>query len=168
MTPETPDERSPGRDWALPLRVIVGVAFSVIVVLTISQIFFRFVLDSPLVWSEELVRLLVVWMTFIGAAVICWDGGHLSVDVLFVRLPSGARRALRIFNCIVALLFLGALVWFSIPLVELTMHVTIGAMDLPEAAYRVPATIGGCLMIVFVVMRILLRWPRDPDNDSVM
>jgi hypothetical protein len=32
----------------------------------------------------------------------------------------------------------------------------------------VPATIGGCLMIVFVVLRILLRWPRDPDNDSVM
>ena len=142
--------------------------------LTISQIFFRFVLDSPLVWSEELVRLLVVWMTFIGAAVICWDGRHLSVDVLFVRLPAAARRALRIFNCIVALVFLGTLVWYSIQIVELTMHVTIGAMDLPEAAYRVPATIGGVLMIAFIVLRILLRWPRerglaaDPDNDSVM
>ncbi len=156
------------------MRIIVGAAFATIVVLTISQIFFRFVLDSPLVWSEELVRLLVVWMTFIGAAVICWDGRHLSVDVLFVRLPGGARRVLRIFNCTVALLFLGILVWFSIPIVELTMHVSIGAMDLPEAAYRVPATIGGALMILFIVLRILLRWPRakwmaaDSDNDSVM
>ena len=152
----------------------MGAAFSIIVILTISQIFFRFILDSPLVWSEELVRLLVVWMTFIGAAVICWDGRHLSVDVLFVRLPARARRALRIFNCIIALLFLGILVWFSIPIVELTMHVTIGAMDLPEAAYRVPATIGGVLMIVFVVLRIVLRWPRarglaaDSGDDSVM
>ena len=113
-------------------------------------------------------------MTFIGAAVICWDGRHLSVDVLFVRLPASVRRALRIFNCAVALVFLGVLVWFSIAIVELTMHVSIGAMDLPEAAYRVPATIGGGLMIVFIVLRILLRWPRnkwlapDPDNDSAM
>ena len=68
----------------------------------------------------------------------------------------------------------GVLVWFSIASVELTMHVSIGAMDLPEAAYRVPATIGGGLMIVFIVLRILLRWPRnkwlapDPRNDSAM
>ena len=54
------------------------------------------------------------------------------------------------------------------------MHVSIGAMDLPEAAYRVPATIGGILMIVFIVLRALLRWPRpdwttdDAQKDSVM
>lgn len=162
------------RDWALPLRILVGMAFSAIVILTISQIFFRFVLDSPLIWSEELVRLLVVWMTFIGAAVICWDGRHLSVDVVFVRLPGKVRRALRIFNCTVALGFLSILVWYSIPLVGLTMNVSIGAMDLPEATYRAPAMIGGGLMIVFIVLRIWLRWPTegpvsaDSENDSVM
>ena len=173
-TPNSQNDKPAGRDWALPLRIIVGLAFAAIVFLTIAQIFFRFVLNSPLVWSEELVRLLVVWITFLGAAVICWDGRHLSVDVLFVRLPSGLRRVLRIFNCIVALIFLVVLVWYSLPVVELALHVGIGAMDLPEAVYRVPATVGGVLMIVFVVLRILLRWPRphwkvdDPDRDSVM
>lgn len=156
------------------MRIIVGAAFATIVALTITQIFFRFALNSPLVWSEELVRLLVVWMTFIGAAVICWDGRHLSVDVLFVRLPARVRRTLRIFNCIVALLFLGVLVWYSIPIVQLTLAVNIGAMDLPEGIYRVPATVGGVLMILFILLRIWLRWPRpgwiadDSDNDSVM
>ena len=62
----------------------------------------------------------------------------------------------------------------AVPVVELALHVGIGAMDLPEAVYRVPATVGGVLMIVFVILRILLRWPRphwkadDPDRDSVM
>ncbi len=152
----------------------MGVVFSAIVILTIAQIFFRFALNSPLVWSEELVRLLVVWMTFIGAAVICWDGRHLSVDVVFTRLPAKVRRALRLLNCLIALCFLAFLVWYSIPIVELSMYVTIGAMDLPEAAYRVPATIGGSLMIFFIVLRIFLRWPRrgwmtdTADDDSVM
>ncbi len=172
--PVTDQDKDRWRDWALPLRIIVGSVFATIVVLTIAQIFFRFVLNSPLVWSEELVRLLVVWMTFIGAAVICWDGRHLSVDVLFVRLPKKLRRALRLFNCAVALGFLSFLVWYSIPIVELSMYVSLGAMDLPEAIYRVPATIGGILMIVFIFLRIFLRWPRpgwttdNAEKDSVM
>jgi len=172
--PKPQDEELSGRDWALPLRILVGLAFASIITLTIAQIVFRFALNSPLVWSEELVRLLVVWMTFIGAAVICWDGRHLSVDVAFVRLPGRLRRVLRIINCTIALGFLIVLVWYSIPLVELSMHVEIGAMDLPEAVYRVPATIGGGLMFVFIILRILLRWPRpywkddESDGKSVM
>jgi TRAP-type C4-dicarboxylate transport system permease small subunit len=31
-------------------------------------------------------------MTFVGAAVVCWDGRHLNVDVIFVRLLPAARR----------------------------------------------------------------------------
>lgn len=173
---ERPDhnEGQAPRDWALPLRIIVGCAFATVVTLTIAQIFFRFVLDSPLVWSEELVRILVVWMTFLGAAVICWDGRHLSVDVAFVRLPPRLRRGLRVFNTAVALVFLAVLVWYSIPLVELAMYVTIGALDLPEAVYRVPATVGGVLMILFVVLRVALRWRRpgstagDAGDNTVM
>jgi TRAP-type C4-dicarboxylate transport system permease small subunit len=157
--------KASGIDWALPLRIIVASTFAVIVTLTIAQVFFRFVLDSPLVWSEELVRLLLIWMTFIGAAVVCWDGRHLNVDVLFVRLPAPARRALRLVNVVLAVAFLAILAWGGWPLVELGHWVEIGALDLPESYYRVPAIIGGVLMILFILLRALLRWKKpSPDG----
>ena len=62
----------PPVDLAFPLRLVVGAGFGVIVVLTIAQVIFRFVLDSPLVWSEELARLLLVWVTF---SAVPWSAG---------------------------------------------------------------------------------------------
>ena len=88
---EQRDPRRRARDFALPLRSLVGLTFATIVSLTIAQVFFRFALDDPLIWSEELVRILVIWMTFVGAAVVCWDGRHLNVDVTFIRLPPATR-----------------------------------------------------------------------------
>ena len=52
-TPDPKPAKRRFRDVALPLRILVGVAFATIVTLTIAQVFFRFVLNSPLVWSEE-------------------------------------------------------------------------------------------------------------------
>lgn len=158
-------DKAAGIDWAQPLRIFVGIVFATIVALTIAQVFFRFALDSPLVWSEELVRLLLIWMTFIGAAVVCWDGRHLNVDVLFVRMPAGARRALRLINVSLAVAFLAILVWGGWPLIELAHWVEIGALDLPESYYRVPAIIGGVLMILFILLRAFLRW-KKPSSDG--
>lgn len=152
------------RDFALPLRILVGIAFATIVTLTIAQVAFRFILNSPLVWSEEVVRILLVWMTFIGAAVVCWDGRHLNVDVLYNRLPTGLRRAMRIFNAIVGIGFLAALAWYSIPLLEIGWYVGSGALDLPDTVLRAPAFVGGILMIVFILLRWFYRRPRESDT----
>lgn len=152
------------RDFALPLRIVVGIAFATIVTLTIAQVAFRFVLNSPLVWSEEVVRILLVWMTFIGAAVVCWDGRHLNVDVLYNRLPTGLRRVMRVFNAIVGIGFLAALAWYSIPLMEIGWYVGSGALDLPDTVLRAPAFVGGLLMIVFILLRWFYRRPRESDR----
>lgn len=155
------DPRRRARDLALPLRILVGLAFATIVTLTIAQVFFRFALDDPLIWSEELVRILVIWMTFVGAAVVCWDGRYLNVDVVFIRLPPAARRVVRRVNALLAIGFLAILVWYSWALVEIGWYVEIGALDLPDTVYRSPATVGGVLMIAFILLRWFYRRRAD-------
>ena len=163
-----PQKERGWRDYALPLRILVALTFATIVTLTIAQVFFRFVLDSPLVWSEELVRILLVWMTFIGAAVVCWDGRHLNVDVLFIRMNPGFRKFLRGANVVLAVIFLGLVIWGGYPLIELAHYVEIGALDLPESYYRIPGLIGAGLMILFIILRAVFRWKSTsdkPDDD---
>lgn len=155
-------------DLAFPLRIIVGGLFGAIVVLTIAQVFFRFVLDSPLIWSEELSRLFLVWVTFLGAAVVCWDGTHLSVDTVFSKIPIKARRWLRAFNALVVLGLLFILVDTSIIMVQIEHITTLGSLDIPASVLRAPATVGGGLMIFFIVMRWVYRlgigpWLRGDD-----
>jgi TRAP-type C4-dicarboxylate transport system permease small subunit len=167
MPPDEAGQAPPrGPDLALPLRVVVGVAFITIVVLTLAQIFFRFVLDAPLIWSEELVRLLIVWVTFIGAAVVAYDGRHLNVDVAFQLFPPGLKRVVRWINLAVALAFLAALAWFSLRLIRIEGMTDMGALPLSYAWIRLPALVGGVLIVAYLLLR-RFTGRGDPDRDAL-
>ncbi len=113
------DAGRPARDLFLPLRFAITLALIAIVVLTLAQIFCRFLLDAPLIWSEELARILIVWMTFIGAAVVCWDGRHLNIDVGFGALPLVAKNIVRIINAALSVGFCILLISPTLRLVKI-------------------------------------------------
>lgn len=144
-------------DLALPLRVVAATAFLCVILLTIAQVFFRFALDAPLIWSEELSRLLIVWITFIGAAVVCWDGRHLNVDVGFELLPPKIRRLVRMLNAIIACGFLAMLVEPTLRLVKIENFSELGALELPSGIVRLPVAIGAVLMIAAIALRLTYR-----------
>lgn len=148
-------------DLAFPLRVIAGTLFCIIVVLTIAQVFFRFVLGSPLVWSEEIARACVVWVTFLGAAVVCWDGTHLNVDVFFRKIPQRFLPWVRDFNALVGVAFLGAVVYYGLPLVAISNRHLVGSLDLPLSVIRSSGVVGAILMILFIVLRRFYRRPAE-------
>jgi TRAP-type C4-dicarboxylate transport system permease small subunit len=54
---------------------------------------------------DEIVELLMAWMTFLGAALLCGEGSLYRVDVLVGRLPLGAARLLGIGVRLATLLF---------------------------------------------------------------
>lgn len=46
------------------------------------QVFTRYVLLSPLSWTEEVARYVFVWASFLGAAVLVGRGEHFSIDLI--------------------------------------------------------------------------------------
>ncbi|GAB5374703.1 MAG: hypothetical protein AcusKO_11650 [Acuticoccus sp.] len=167
MDREATDGAPPRRilDLALPFRIVVAMAMIAVVILTLAQIFCRFVLNAPLIWSEELSRLLVVWMTFIGAAVVCWDGRHLNIDVLFGLLPRAVKHVVRIFNALISIGLLIILVEPTMRLVEIENFAELGALELPSGIVRLPVAIGAVLMVLAIAGRLLYRRRRAAPDD---
>jgi TRAP-type C4-dicarboxylate transport system permease small subunit len=58
------------------------------------SVVFRYVLNSPLAWTEELASLLFAWLTFVGAYVGFRSRSHIAIDTLVIFLPENARRFL--------------------------------------------------------------------------
>lgn len=152
-------------DLALPLRILVGIMFLTIVILTLVQVFARYILNSPLLWSEELARLLLVWVVFLGGAVVCWDGRHLNVDTFFSRSSGRVRVAMRALNALIALIFLAVLAWSSLPLIEIEWIINMGSIPISMSFVRIPALVGGILMIVYILLRWFYRIPREKKAD---
>jgi len=51
------------------------------------QIFFRFVLNNSLTWSEELARFMFIWMTFLSIGFCLKDGISLKIDTIIAVFP---------------------------------------------------------------------------------
>ena len=71
--------------WA----VFLLAALTVIVCL---GVFFRYVLNSSLVWYDEFASYLLVWLTFYGAVVAHYQRRHIAFELFVDKLAPGARR----------------------------------------------------------------------------
>ncbi|WP_299980715.1 TRAP transporter small permease [Desulfobacula sp.] len=65
--------------------LIFGLGFTMTIVVAV-QVFFRYVLNHSLFWSEELARFLLVWLTFLGASSAYYRKVNPGVDFLYAKL----------------------------------------------------------------------------------
>ena len=90
--------------------IVIAVSFSAIVIILGMQMLLR-VLGSPTMWSEEVCRYLFIWLLFLGGAQAFSKGGHLVVDVIFVRFPRRMQLILMFVYYIVIAVFSGYLLY---------------------------------------------------------
>ena len=57
-------------------------------------VFFRYVLNDSLSWTEEIAKYLLVWLAFVGSPLALRHGGHIAVEVLPNLLPARPRHLL--------------------------------------------------------------------------
>ena len=116
-------------------RAVISGLMASIVLLTLAQVLFRYVLNSPLGWSEELSRYAFVWVTFVGAAVLLRRrDGHPAVDSLHQSVGPRARQAidaLSRFAVVVASLSVSA---GGLRLLSLQWHELSPSIEVPMAA----------------------------------
>ena len=71
------------------LSVALIAAYTVLVLL---QVFFRYVLNQPLFWAEEVVRYGLVWSVMLGSALVAHERGHVRIEVIGAFVGERGRR----------------------------------------------------------------------------
>ena len=78
------------------VKFIDETAFSVfataLVFLAFIAVIFRFIINDPITWAEEVEMILIVWSVFFGASAAFREKGHLVVDLLYDRFPVKLRK----------------------------------------------------------------------------
>lgn len=81
--------------WIEYLLFSLGLTMTLVVAV---QVFFRYVLNQSLFWSEELARFLLVWLTFLGASSAYYRKVNPGVDFLYIKLPPLLKKISSIFT----------------------------------------------------------------------
>jgi TRAP-type C4-dicarboxylate transport system permease small subunit len=70
--------------------ILVGLLL-LMIGMAVTQIFLRNLFEAGLVWSDVMVRILVLWVGLIGAMVASRQDNHISIDILDRYMPERAK-----------------------------------------------------------------------------
>ncbi len=81
------------------------------ILLAVGQIGLRELLGTGIVWADELVKLMVLWLAMIGSIAACRDNRHIRIDVFSHILPARLILAARIVVDIFAATVCAIIAW---------------------------------------------------------
>ena len=122
-----------------------------------AQVFWRYVLNDSLQWSEPASVMIMGWFIFLGAAVGIREGYHLSFDVLLFVLPQRAKLWLHSVSDIVVASFGCGMMWFGTELAAKTANNMLPGLGISGAFDFIPIVAGGLLIVIFSLERIARR-----------
>lgn len=126
----------------------------------------RYVLNATPTWVEQAALLMVVWITFLGAAVGVRRRTHLSVEFIRDAAPEPLRRASLLF-CTLALLFFGVLLaWQGYVMYERTAQRMIPLLGISEGWRAIPVSLGGVLITLFALDELPAHFRRKAASDA--
>jgi len=78
-----------------------------VVLILFAEVVFRYFIGTSLDWIEEVSRMLLIWMVFIGAAVALKRNEHIAVHYFLSFFPKGMYYYIEVFTY-------GIIVFFSV------------------------------------------------------
>ena len=141
------------RLWTiLEETVVVGLLVGMTAIVLL-QVIGRYILTNPYIWTEEVTRLLLIWLTFLGGAAVTRRGLHIAVDMFVRPLPGRPRVVLAgVCELITAgsFLYLG---WLGNVLAMKLGTLPLAATRWPMSVMVWPAVAGCCLIGIYAALR---------------
>ncbi|MCT2581849.1 TRAP transporter small permease [Actinophytocola gossypii] len=137
------------------LGTFVAAALGGITLVLLLQVLMRYAFRSPFVWADEVTRILMVWLTFVGAALAYRTRSHIGITTVLdaVRRRGGHRRAAVmnvVIQAVVVVSCAALLIGGVIVLVATAGHLT-PALELPMAVLFLPAPLSGAIVLASAV-----------------
>jgi TRAP-type C4-dicarboxylate transport system permease small subunit len=92
---------------------VAGLMLLAAVVMGMTQVVMRFVLEQPSEWSEVLVRFSLIWMVFMGIPAAFRLGSMVSVDLMHRKSGPRFQRVLDFLIMAASLVLLAFIAWYG-------------------------------------------------------
>lgn len=127
--------------------LLFGLGFSMAMLVAV-QVFFRYVLNQSLFWSEELARYLLVWLTFLGASCAYHRHAHPGVDIIYNRMPPAFRKGCALLIHVVSIGLFAVMIVYGYRFAHFVRLQTTPALQLPKwLVLGIIPVSGGILLI---------------------
>lgn len=137
--------------------VVEGVAALLVfleVVVLFSGVVARYVLRTPLVWSDELASILFLWLAMLGATIALRRNEHMRMTALVSLAKGSTRHFLEALSVAACLAFLILIAWPAWQYAANERDITTPALEISNVWRAAALPIGVALMGVFALLRL--------------
>lgn len=147
------------------LVCLLAVSMLILAVLAASwQVFTRFALQSPAVWTEVATRTLLIWVVFLGASLAFRRGALISIDLLLQKTHGAVRQQILLVITCVQVAFLSLLVVVGSQMAWITRFQTMVALDIPMSYAYAAIPAGATVSILACIAHYIdVRWAAPVD-----
>lgn len=139
-------------------KVIVYLCYflvSVMVINTVTGVFFRFVLNNALSWTDEIGRYMMIWVGFFGCYLAARDDSHVGVQMFVELFKPGVQKIFHIAARLVVICFLVLILTKSGEQLGLLKIQKSSALEIPMAIPYSAVTFGIFMMLIENVAHLL-------------
>ena len=143
----------------------VGAGVVVLMMLIVAySVVNRYILNTPITWTDELSGYLVVALVMLGAADALRRGDHISVDLITSRLTKKGKRLVEIWGYFVVLVFSSVLLISSKKTIDYSVNFKIVSEGYLEVPMWIPQSfliLGGSLVFLVALAKLTRAVKRD-------
>lgn len=103
-------------------NAVLVVLLGSMMLLAVGQIVLRELFSSGVIWADELIRLIVLWLAVFGSIAACRDNRHIRIDVLSHLLPPKAVIAVRLIVDVFAAAVCAVIAWHAWRYIQLEIE----------------------------------------------
>lgn len=119
--------------WGSFFDWLGALVMACLMIITVMAVFCRYLLDAPLVWTEDVYPLLIMWTVMLGAVAAKRRNEHLRIAVLLERLSAKWRRRIILINQVLEILIIGVVGYFGFMLAMQAKYKVTNVLGIPFA-----------------------------------
>jgi TRAP-type C4-dicarboxylate transport system permease small subunit len=129
-----------------------------------AQVFSRYVLNHSIFWSEEVGRMSLVWLAFLGASAAYKRRLHIGIDFLVRRFPSPLHRFLEATVILASLVFFAVMIWYGLAFTRFVVPQKTAALGISQAVPYTALPLSGLLFMLHGVSHLLELFADKAEN----
>lgn len=140
------------------VKFMTAACMAMMVVVVTWQVISRYALGDPSAWTEEVARMLLIWVGLLGGVYAYREKAHLGLDLLRMKVgPIGKKRLGIITDICCGGFALAVLVIGGGALVQLTWELeqTTAALGIPMAWVYLILPLSGVLIVYYSLVSLL-------------
>lgn len=137
------------------LSVILGILFVFMTFLVIYQVVSRYVFNSPLTFTEDLLGYSFVWLTLIGTTILFSNKEHMNIDFIVDKFPKNVRASIdMLIDLLVIVVAIGIFIYGGFKVIQIGGLQMSPTLNIPLSYVYSILPITGVLLIIICLCNV--------------